>query len=290
MAIPPRVAQIAGAVFGPETDLCAAVSATQGRVAETYLLTLSDEPRRAVCKIGGPSVRTGDVIEPLVVDLVQTTTALPAPAVLATGTVGGCRWAVYEFCGGESPAYRTLEPTDREQITRQVGTVLGQLHTTHQFDRIGGLARADDRLVVTTPFRPWLPEAVRRLLPTGREYEPVLCHGDLFPGNLLAEGGQLTGVLDWGNAHVSTPGYALARAEMRFVDWFRFSAAERDRLRGTLRAGYREHRPLPPAYETVAGIWKATWLGQSAGRLARHVRTRRGRRQLRRHAGSLVGG
>lgn len=289
MARPTRVDRIAEVAFGPETTVTACERPSTGRMAETYVFGLSGPtaPERAVCKIGGPSVRTGDVIEPLVVGLVAEATSLPVPAVLATGTVDGQRWAIYEFCSGQSPAYQRSPLSVRERIVRRIGTVLGRLHAIDRFDRVGGLARTNDRLVVRPPFDPWVPHRIRRLLPARTTGEPVMCHGDLFPGNLLVEDGRITAVLDWGNAHVSTPGYALARAEMRFVDWFLFPAAERDRLRAALRAGYRGHRPLPPAYETVAGLWKAAWVGQSVGRLARHTRTSRGRRQLRQHLSSL---
>jgi len=285
-----RIERIVEAAFGPGTVVTASESATGGRVAETRVLGLSGEsaPERAVCKIGGPSVRTGEVIEPLVVALVAEQTNIPVPAVLATGTIGDRRWALYEFRPGAVPEYERLDPASRERIVRRVGVALGELHAVEGFDRVGGLARSDGCLTVRSPFRPWVPERLRGVLPAGAVGEPVLCHGDLFPGNLLVEGDRIAALLDWGNAHVSTPGYALARAEMRFVDWFRPPAGERDRLRAALRAGYRAHRALPPAYETVAGLWKAAWLAQSVGRLGRHTHTRRGRRQLRRHAESLM--
>jgi Predicted aminoglycoside phosphotransferase len=284
-----RIDQIVEATFGAGATVVGCEAAAGGRVAETHMLRLSGEsaPERAVCKIGGPSVRTGDVIEPLIVALVAERTSLPVPAVCATGTIGSRRWALYEFRPGTPPEHGQLESAPSERIVHRVGTILGELHLIDRFDQVGGLARMDGQLMVRPPFRPWVPERLRRVLPTGTIGRPVVCHGDLFPGNLLVDGDRVTAVLDWGNAHVSTPGYALARAEMRFVDWFVPLAGERDRLRAALRTGYREHRPLPPAYETVAGLWKAAWLGQSAGRLARHTRTQRGRRQLRRHVKSL---
>lgn len=270
-----------------------------GRVADTYLLGLDGDPGRAVCKIGGPSVRTRDVIEPLVLRLVADTTDLPVPAVLATGTVrdgdgAEDRWALYEFLDGRTPTpYRALDAPVRRRIVAEAGSILGRLHAAHPFDRTGGLARDGDRLVIRDPDGVHFPERGRRLArrhPACREqdWQPVLTHGDLFPGNLLVdESGGITGLVDWGNAHVTTAGYALARAEMRFVDWFRFPGPERRRLRGALRTGYRRHRPLPPDYRTLAGAYKALWLAQSVERVFRVARTGRGRRQYRRQLRNL---
>jgi aminoglycoside phosphotransferase (APT) family kinase protein len=273
---------------------------TAGRMAATYLLELDGTPGRAVCKVGGPSVRTRDVVEPLVVRLVGETTDLPVPAVLASGTFHDTtgeqrQFALYEFCDGDAPTRFPARPLAvRERVLREVGSALGRLHATHQFERTGGLARAGDDLRICDPRGLHLPERGRRLLrriagPESVDHQPVLTHGDLFPGNLLVDGaGRLTALLDWGNAHVTTAGYALARAEMRFVDWFCFPARERARLRRELRAGYRAHRSLPPDYPRFAALSKLLWLGQSGERHLRHALTSRGRRQLRDHIGSIL--
>jgi aminoglycoside phosphotransferase (APT) family kinase protein len=295
--VPSRIDQIVDAALG-----CSVWSAERpegGRIAETYLLELDGEPGRAVCKIGGPSVRTGDVVEPLVLRLVGATIDLPVPAVLASGTLDGETgfgqyWVLYGFREGDAPTpFDSLRPADRRRIVAETGSILGRLHATHQFDRTGGLGRTGGTLCICDPDGLNVPERGRRLARhhparAGVDWQPVLSHGDLFPGNLLVEGGTITGVLDWGNAHVTTAGYALARAEMRFVDWFRFQGPERRRLRTALREGYREHRSLPPAYPELAGFYKTLWLGQSVDRVVRNLSSRRGRRQMKRHVRGLL--
>jgi serine/threonine protein kinase len=333
-ARPANVERLAEAALG--VTVRAVEPTTAGRMAATYLLELDGNPGRAVCKVGGPSVRTGDVVEPLVVRLVGATTDLPVPAVLSTGQVHdrtGTRrhWALYEFCDGHAPTeFDTLASAPRRRVLREVGSALGRLHATHRFERTGGLARTDGDvgeeshagtgragtnsgadgqahvsgdnrqtltggdLRICDPRGLHVPESGRRLLrravgPDGVDPQPVLTHGDLFPGNLLvAPDGSVTALLDWGNAHVTTAGYALARAEMRFVDWFRFPAGERERLRGALRAGYRTHRSLPPDYPRFGSLYKLLWLVQSGERHLRHALTSRGRRQLRDHLGSVL--
>jgi len=266
-----------------------------GRAAKTYRLRLDSDPGTVVCKVGGPSVRTGDVVEPLVVDLVAETTDLPVPAVLGTGTLpGGEPWAVYEFCGGERPSpYRSLTPSIQERIVREVGSILGQLHDTHEFERTGGLAREGDAIQICDPRGADFPGRGRRLLAWLAEdwsdRTPVLAHGDLYPGNLLVDDrGAICCLVDWGNAHVTTAGYALARAEMRFIDWFRFPASQRQRLTDALREGYTAHRELPGEYSNLRLFYETMWLAQSADRLRRHITTSTGRRRLKDHAGSLL--
>lgn len=300
-----RVEQLVDTVFEVSIDSCE--TPRTGRMAQTYLLDLDDYPHRAVCKIGGPSVRTGDVVEPLVLELVEGTPDVPTPEVLARGTFqresrteaatqreAETHWAFYEFCEGALPTpFQSIGGEIRHEVVRDVGRMLGSLHETHQFERIGGLGRRGQDLEIRAPDGLHIPERGRQLvrtLPghTGSTWQPVLSHGDLFPDNVLVEGDTVSAYLDWGNAHITTAGYALARAEMRFVDWFRFEAAERRRLREALREGYRSHRAVPPDYESLGTFYKLLWLGQSAERLSRHLRNQRGRAQLRRHFNSLL--
>lgn len=369
-----------------------------GRSADTYLLLLDDDPGEVVCKVGGPSVRTGDLVEPLVIDLVDRITDLPVPSQLGTGRLPGDpvanprdaavewgpsvpdqsgpaadpsaskpntpgpktdgpgagraarperpdlpdrpdmpnllerpdlpdrpdhpdrsvrpsrpgqdvrtdgagvaaddpnqQYALYEFREGQPPTpFRSLDPAVRRRVVADVGDYLGQLHGTAAFDRTGGLARDGDDLHVRSPVGrnfPGLAKHIARLHPRTREtdFEPVLTHGDLFPGNILVDDrGRISGLLDWGNAHVTTTGYALARAEMRFIDWFRLPAEERAMLRGALREQYQQHRDLPPDYPELTRWYKGLWLAQSADRVCRHVRSKRGRRQLKRHVHSIL--
>jgi aminoglycoside phosphotransferase (APT) family kinase protein len=299
MTAPPQVETIVETAL--DCTVCACETATGGRVAQTYLLELDGEPSRVVCKIGGPSVRTGAVIEPLVVALVTETTTIHCPECLGAGqlrdeTDTPTHWALYEFCRGAVPTpFDELDVARQRRIVRQTGAMLGELHATHQFDRTGGLGRDGDSLTIETPAGLYVPERGREIARQHpaidpSEWQPVLTHGDLFPGNLLVEGDTVTAFLDWGNAHVTTAGYALARAEMRFVDWFRFAADRRAVLTDALRKGYCEHRPLPPDYETLGTAYKLLWLGQSAERVLRHLTNSRGRAQMRRHLVGLLPG
>lgn len=297
MTGPEEVERIVEETLGNPVRTCE--KATGGRVAQTYLVELEGEPARVACKIGGPSVRTGDVIEPLVVALVTETTTVQCPSLLGSGRIytDGDRdthWALYEFREGQPPTpFQSLGEPRQRRIVHQTGSMLGQLHATHQFERTGGLGRAGDTLVVQEPAGLYVPERGRDVAKrypgcSPDRWQPVLTHGDLFPGNLLVDGeGAVTAFLDWGNAHVTTAGYALARAELRFVDWFRFDESRRSTLEAALREGYTKHRTLPPDYATLGRFYKLLWLGQSADRILRHLTNSRGRAQLRRHLSGL---
>lgn len=287
MTAPRRVQAVVEAALG--TSLVGCERAGEGAVADTYLLDLAGEPGRVVCKFGGASVWTGEVIEPLVARLVAAETGLPVPAVLASGTVrdtpGPDRWALYEHCTGESA--RVAGVAGREWLLRAAGRLLGHLHEAFTFDRVGGLGRADGELRLRRPAR-------RNLLassptrPHSSSLQPVLTHGDYQPSNLLVADGAVTAVLDWGNAHVTAAGYALARAEARFVDLPDLD--DRRRARDALRGGYASARGgLPAGYTDRATHYRMLWLAQSALHVGAIATTSRGRIQLRRQVRNWLG-
>jgi aminoglycoside phosphotransferase (APT) family kinase protein len=47
-------------------------------------------------------------------------------------------------------------------------------------------------------------------------WAPVWIHGDLHPGNLIAQGGSLTGIIDFGDVTAGDPAYDLAVAWLAF--------------------------------------------------------------------------
>ncbi|WP_254864442.1 phosphotransferase family protein [Halovivax gelatinilyticus] len=318
---PASVERIVADALGTSVERCERPAV--GSVSETFRLALAGSPSLAICKLGGANVWIGDVIEPEVVRLVGETTDLPVPAVLATGSVrggrltGDHRWAIYECLDGSNPDpwYRDADPRVRRRIVTDAGDALGRLHAaeplalddsfsgddvTERPDRTGAghlrhaavLERTETTLEVAAPaslhgrLHRRLVESVSNA-PSGAR--PVLTHGDFHPGNLLvSETGALSAVLDWGNAHVTRPEYAIARAEVRFVDRYRFPRPERERLRARFRAAYRGRAPLDRGYPDRASAYKRRWLVQSAANLLAVSRTERGRTQLRRQLATVA--
>ena len=262
-----------------------------GAIAETYVVELAGhEHRRVVCKRGGASIWTDEVIEPRVTKWVGETTALPVPTVLAQGSIAAradsARWALYEYLEGTRPTLDT--PAQRDWLVTRAGAMLGQLHAAFSFDRRGGLGSTDGDLVI----RPAdgvsiLSSRLARQVITADDamtpaIPPVLAHGDFRPANLLVRDDRVTAVLDWGNAHITHPGFSLARAEVRFVDIPAASGRERAELRNRFRTTYTDYHQLPAFVISELPRFKALWIAQAAANLVGVARTARGRSQLRR--------
>lgn len=62
--------------------------------------------------------------------------------------------------------------------------------------------------------------------------DPVWIHGDLHPGNLVARGGSLEGIIDFGDVTAGDPAYDLG------VAWLAFDASGRDRFIAATGARY----------------------------------------------------
>ncbi len=259
-----------------------------GRSAKTYIIEIEGESDPLICKIGGPSVFTDAVIEPLVVEFVAERTTLPVPAVIARGHLTGVshpwdRWALYEYIQGMTPASLiSLDSPSKKQLLHGVGSILGELHTRCTFDRLGGLDREDGCLMIRPCDGLNFPMLERRIRTTFNKSDgesAVLGHGDLFPGNLMIDDhGRITGVFDWANGHVTDPGYDLAVAELRFIDWFNLPP---EASRQALLEGYRQHRSVPDTFTRLHRRYKLLWLLQNGEQAIRQLTTPHGRRQLR---------
>ena len=165
-----------------------------------------------------------------------------------------------EYIDGE----RVHQPADLPSFTRQLGAALAAVHDC-------GLARADvpflpdasDRVLDelgTGPHRAdgVVPEtAIREALqaswPPPRVSEPVVLHGDYWPGNVLWRGGRLVGVIDWEEAAFGDPMADLANIRLE-ITWH-FGNAAMDML----TAEYLTRRPAAgiatlPAWDLCAAL------------------------------------
>ncbi|TDN92640.1 phosphotransferase [Microbacterium sp. BK668] len=77
------------------------------------------------------------------------------------------------------------------------------------------------------------------------EGPPVWIHGDLHPGNLIARGGTLVAIIDWGDVTAGDPAYDLA------VAWLAFDEHGRSRFRAATADRY-----APPTWDR-ARAWAA---------------------------------
>jgi aminoglycoside phosphotransferase (APT) family kinase protein len=203
------------------------------------------------------------------------TLAVPAPLFLGDPGDGyPWRWALAPFIKGDAVA--GLEHLDLPHVAEELGQFLRSLHAPAPRDapenpyrgiplalrdqatreRIGQLGSIVDG---PSLLRIWdsalaVPEF---------DDEPVWLHGDLHPNNLLAAGGHITGIVDFGDITSGDPATDLAVAWMLFPadiqQRFRTAYGEVDdetweRARGwglSLATSYLAHSADNPAMSRV---------------------------------------
>jgi aminoglycoside phosphotransferase (APT) family kinase protein len=127
---------------------------------------------------------------------------LPVPRVRAVGTYEQRPTMLTDWCAG-IPILNALQ----EQPWRivQLGHAFGRLQR-----RMHAVAAPpdlrDNWIDWPRPCEPWLAERLRALDDPHR-----LLHLDYHPLNVLAEGGRLTALIDWTNAHAGDPRADVAR-------------------------------------------------------------------------------
>lgn len=88
---------------------------------------------------------------------------------------------------------------DASIVPATLGSRLEELRTRIEFDALNGLRSGID----------WLLEHQPR-----DDARLAICHGDLWGGNLLSEGSQITGVLDWSMATLAPPELDVANTSV----------------------------------------------------------------------------
>ena len=160
--------------------------------------------------------------------------AIPVP--LAKGRPTGSYpwgWGVYPWLGGENPTVGNID--DPHFLTTDVVTLLHALRRVDLPDgprtRRGAPLEGQDQaaraalvaldgMIDTNAATAAWEEALGAPNWSG---PPIWIHGDLLPGNLLLEGGRLTGVIDWSLLGIGDPAcdliiaWALLHAEERNV-------------------------------------------------------------------------
>jgi aminoglycoside phosphotransferase (APT) family kinase protein len=157
---------------------------------------------------------------------------LPVPeAVGEPGEGFPFRWSVTPWLDGEPPAVGELGTA----AARQLGDFVAALRTVSTegapvkegTSRGVPLARLDDdvRAAITESGTRIDGHAVTKAWDRALAARPASdmgwIHGDLLPGNLLADGGRMTAVIDWGGVGVGDPAADLIPA------WTQFAGAQR---------------------------------------------------------------
>jgi len=156
---------------------------------------------------------------------------LPVPVPLRTGMPGRgypWKWSIVPWLAGETA---DLCPPAAGEASR-LGSFLKALHTPappaaplNPFrsvplqQRAAGIEARMERLAANSPL---ITAELRRVwqdaLAAQIDVGPTWIHGDLHPRNVLADAGELAGVIDWGDVAAGDPATDLAVIWMLFSD------------------------------------------------------------------------
>lgn len=196
---------------------------------------------------------------------------IPVPRVVGMGrSPDGSPFFVMERVNGRALESEQdagpLTPAQRQQIGRQVATILGRLHTLDT-----------GRLGLPEPRSPYLERQIRRVTQAwdvygrdtrhdagwqrlrdglaqsmpARSAPPVIMHGDLRLSNMLVDGGEVTAVLDWELAAIGDP---LADLAWLLDDW---RAPEEPGIvmpSPTRAGGFPDRDEMIEIYHAVSGV------------------------------------
>jgi aminoglycoside phosphotransferase (APT) family kinase protein len=177
-----------------------------------WLLRAGD--RELVLRVGEPADAASFATEVAALRLASQA-SIPVPRLLAhdNGTTAGIPLMLAEYLPGSSQIPPELDPSR----LRDLGALASRLHavTLQPSDELP----ARDRPIADVDFsklrreqepRALLEEAealITRIRPAGGQ--DVFVHGDLWQGNSVWRGGQLTGLIDWDCAGSGAPGIDL---------------------------------------------------------------------------------
>lgn len=139
---------------------------------------------------------------------------------------------------------------DRDARIRALRDSTSHLRTLHHTPPPSGLAPPPQDAAIIRQYHAAGGPSLPLTIPPSSG--AVFCHGDWTEGNLLAVGGQITGVVDWEAAHVGDPVRELSRAV--------WAAGRRDlRARAALQDGYGADAALVDAWLPIHGAELWLW-------------------------------
>jgi aminoglycoside phosphotransferase (APT) family kinase protein len=235
----------------------------------------------------------GFALEPALMRLVRRETSVPVPHVLASDVSRRHVAEPYHVTAAVDAEnldgrFAALPRGTQTTLLEAAGRVLAELHRRVRFTAAGPLYAADtDRGVAVDP-RPswpaflaelvegWLAELDRSrfadLRPTFERHltpesflaaepepEPVCLHFDYAPGNLLARGDELVGVVDWGFAVAGHAEFDLFEFEKNVLLAQFDEPATREELRPHVYAGYRDVHGIAPGWERRRAFYRVAY-------------------------------
>ncbi|MEX2211812.1 MAG: phosphotransferase [Gaiellaceae bacterium] len=175
----------------------------------------------------------------------------------------------FELVAAEAVAYRKLHGSPIDPRNAALGAAVGRfLAALHAFP----VERARELGVPEPPWRETYARFTREVLDAADlgpdaealveeflgdganfAFEPALIHADLGPEHLLAEGDELTGVIDWGDVRIGDPALDFAwLLQQPFADAVLGAYGDHDR---GLRSRASFYHRLGPWYELHYGLY-----------------------------------
>jgi aminoglycoside phosphotransferase (APT) family kinase protein len=147
---------------------------------------------------------------------------VPVPRYLdESGELFTAPYLVLEFIAGET----ALAPSCREDFIAQMAAPLAAIHRlgdVHQ--ELSFLPEQSRKIARTLTARPpvldvsldegRIREALEPVWPLPQSSEPVLLHGDFWPGNLIWRDGRIAAVIDWEDAAIGDRLYDVATSRL----------------------------------------------------------------------------
>lgn len=221
--------------------------------------------------------------------------AVPVPRVVTDppGEFDGRAYVVVERLPGETG---TLDLSPGR--VRNAGRCLARLHDAASFERPGRIHFEDGTPTPTVrefeagSHADWIRSTVAESVATLRNadeglpdagdalgrafdrsgtalpegFDPVPCHDDFSPDNLLFRGDEVTGVLDFDRAYAGHRQRDLARAATGF--WMHDPCADWD-VRGTLYEGYRSVADPGDGFGTTEPLYRVDTLADTIAGMLR---------------------
>lgn len=226
-----------------------------------------------------PTWRTSHAAERAALTLLLTDPRIRAPRLLATGQLAddvAAPWPylVLSRVAGNRLGMSGLDVAHRERLAADLGEQLRRVHALKPSPAMAAIAWEPVDLVdalARSSLPPHLIEQAPGFVAGAPSTEPRFLHGDLAAQHVFVERGNLTGLIDWGDAVVMDPHLELIqvlrsalacdtglfRAFLASYGWERDEAFARKALAQALRRqaiGLAQHLRMD-VFEPVAARW-----------------------------------
>jgi aminoglycoside phosphotransferase (APT) family kinase protein len=282
------VERVAAKTFSNAGPVTVHEGSTAGDGGVTYVFTLKNSGSTYVVKFApddGRQLKKGASVY----NHLTETDGIPVPQVYTIETEPSdisSPYTVVEHISGDEltsiPQFKSFSRESKCTLVREMGRILGRLHTETRYDTYGSLSvDKDGSLSVdggtsdwATYYREMYEEYVRKgegspvdelaqealdffnsaVVDIDPEGRPVLLHGDFTPDNLITEDGRVQAVLDWEHATTGRRAKEAWEFEENVVNIFASEGVRSD-LRDSLWAGYAETATVSDSFEAMKHLF-----------------------------------